>query len=107
MSNILYDIVTMEKIIRNSNEISAFDNEKIEKFFADCIEESINALDSKDFDSLEWYEDCQLEDYYAEMEDLWSDEGEHLGNGFNMIWAKIHTMTRQAAPRKSEKHSII
>lgn len=79
----------MEKIIRNSNEISAFDKGKIEKYFADCIEESINALDSKDFDSLEWYEDCNLQDYFAEMQDLWSDEGEHLGNGFDMIWAKI------------------
>ena len=79
----------MERIIINQNDITAIDEGKIERYFKDCLEESINALDSKDFESLEWYEDCALQDYFAEMPDLWTDNGEHLGDGFNMIWAKI------------------
>lgn len=82
----------MERIIKTNNEISVLDYANIETFFANCIGESIAALDSSSTDYVEylnWYEDCTIEDYFTEMPDLWTDSGEHLGEGFNMIFAKI------------------
>lgn len=77
----------METIITKSVPAIHFDD--VKAYFANCISESINALDNNDFASLAWYADCTLDDYFTEKEDLWSDEGEHLGEGFNMIFAKI------------------
>ena len=74
-------------IIKTSIPAEKYDG--VVSYFAMCIGESIAALDNSDFASLEWYADCTLDDYFTEMPDLWSDEGEHLGNGFNMTFAKV------------------
>lgn len=62
---------------------------EVRKYFSHCLSESIGALDSDDFESLEWYENCNLDDYFTEKQELWSDMGEYLGEGFDMIFAKI------------------
>lgn len=77
----------MERIITTS--IPAIDFDDVRNYFANCLSESIAALDSEDFEHLEWYENCDIDDYFVEKQQLWSDEGEYLGEGFSMIFAKI------------------
>jgi hypothetical protein len=77
----------METIITTSIPAVKFND--VESYFANCLSESIAALDNNDFANLQWYADCTLEQYFAEMQELWTDEGEYLGEGFNMIFAKI------------------
>lgn len=77
----------METIIKNS--IPAVKFESVERYFANCIEESIEALDECDFSGLEWYSDCSLDDYFTELEPLYTDNGEYIGDGFNMIFGKV------------------
>lgn len=77
----------MEKIITTQIPSDKFAD--VRRYFSDCLYESIGALDSDDFELLEWYEDCSLDDYFAEKQELWTDKGEYLGEGFDMIFAKI------------------
>ena len=77
----------MEKIIKTS--IASIDFDNIRKYFENSLTKRIAALDADDFSSLEWYADCTLDDYFTEVPELWSDEGERLGEGFDMIFAKI------------------
>lgn len=77
----------METIITTS--IPAVKFHDVVSYFANCLSESIAALDNNDFANLQWYADCTLEEYFVEMQELWTDEGEYLGEGFNMIFAKI------------------
>lgn len=77
----------MEKII--TKEIQSTDFDSIRSYFNACLSESIGAIDKQDFEHLEWYADCSFDDYFTEIQEIWSENGEFLGNGFDMIFAKI------------------
>lgn len=77
----------MEKIIER--ELTAFEKTDLINYMESCISESMNCLDSTDIEHIEWYKDCTFGDYFNELQELWSDEGERLGYGIDMISAKI------------------
>ena len=47
-----------------------------------CIEESMKALDSRDAESLMWYEDCSMNDYFYELQEIY-DDGTRVGEGID------------------------
>lgn len=74
------------KIISKSIDSLTFHD--LVNYFVYCLDESMSAVsDSKEH--LAWYKDCEIEDYFTEMQELWTDNDERLGEGFNIISAKI------------------
>lgn len=75
----------MGKIITT---INAIEKEQICNMFADWIEESMNCvMDS--YENLEWYESCDFDDYFAELQEIYTDQDELVGEGLDFISFKV------------------
>ena len=75
----------MGKIITT---INAIEKEQICNMFADWIEESMTCvMDS--YESLEWYESCDFDDYFTELQEIYTDQDELVGEGLDFISFKV------------------
>lgn len=75
----------MERIL---TKFSLMEREQIATMFVDWIGESIGCvMDS--YDDLEWYEDCSFSDYFVELQEIFSDNDERLGEGLDFISFKV------------------
>jgi len=71
-----------------SNNINGFQFNELRDYMQNCIEESIAALDSSDTEHIEWYKDCEMEDYFAEWQEIW-DGDTKIGEGLDTLTHKF------------------
>lgn len=75
----------MGKIITT---INAIEKEQICNMFADWLEESMTSvMDS--YSNLEWYEDCEFDDYFTELQEIYTGQDELVGEGLDFISFKV------------------
>lgn len=75
----------MERI---KTTINAIEKEQICNMFADWIEESMTCvMDS--YENLEWYENCEFDDYFTELQEIYTDQDELVGEGLDFVSFKV------------------
>jgi len=61
---------------------------ELRDYMQSMVYESMKAIDPHDIESLEWYEDCSMTEYFHEWTEIW-DEDEKVGDGIDTIAHKF------------------
>jgi len=78
----------MERILKTDSEISSLVKEQICNMFADWLEESMTSV-MNSYSDLEWYEDCDFDDYFQELQEIYEENDEYIGKGLDFISFKV------------------
>jgi hypothetical protein len=58
-------------------------SEELVNFIKNCMEESMRCVDN--LRDLEWYESCNMEDYFTEWTEIWDENDNFIGEGLDTI----------------------
>ena len=92
-NNIIINTLKRFTVMKTSiiiNNINGQQFNELRDFMQNAIRESMNALDSHDAEIILWYENCTMDDYFAEWTEIWDeDENERIGDGIDTIAHKF------------------
>lgn len=66
------------------NALTALQFAELERFMFNVISESMKSLPPCGRKGVVWYKGCGFEDYFAELDEIWSD-GEFVGCGIDTV----------------------
>lgn len=71
-----------------TENINGIEFQELRDYMQSMVYESMKAIDPHDIESLEWYEDCSMTEYFHEWMEIWNED-EKVGDGIDTIAHKF------------------
>lgn len=71
-----------------TKNISALEFIELRDYMRNCLDESIKCVNDS-LAHISWYETCEMEDYFAQWQEIWDEDDTYIGDGLDTISNKF------------------